>query len=129
MAEQKLKFLLLGYILLLLYRFLVLLLDFNSLLPTVQVTPLKRHSDSYMYLHGTSNNNISIIALELDFDLFNLLYIKKYKNPYKRSSMYPNICKSNAKNCICNKHLNCQSTIISSVNCRLFLVVNNSDLD
>ena len=53
----------------------------------------------------------------------------KYKNPYKRNSMYPNISKCNAKSCTCCNHLICRSTIISSVNHRQFSVVNNSDLD
>ena len=53
----------------------------------------------------------------------------KYKNPYKRNSMYPNISKCNAKSCNCCNHLICRSTIISSVNHRQFSVVNNSELD
>ena len=53
----------------------------------------------------------------------------KYKNPYKRNSMYPNISKCNAKSCSCCNHLICRSTIISSVNHRQFSVVNNSDLE
>ena len=76
---------------------------FNSLLPTVNVSLL-------IYLA------LPIILL-------------KYKNPYKRNSMYPNISKCNAKSCTCCNHLICQSTIISSVNLRQFSVVNNSDLD
>ena len=53
----------------------------------------------------------------------------KYKNLYKRNSMYPNISKCNAKSCTCCNHLIYRSTIISSVNHRKFSVVNNSDLD
>ena len=89
----------------------------------------------------------SVITLELDWEglrfvivalpgLFSYLFppikspiLLKYKNPYKRNSMYPNISKRNAKSCTCCNHLICQSTIISSVNHRQFSVVNNSDLD
>ena len=98
---------------------------FNSLLPTVNVSPLKLHSVLSINLYGASNYNIFRTHLRIRLSPILL----KYKNPYKRNSMYPNISKCNAKSCICCNHLICQSTIISSVNHRQFSVVNNSDLD
>ena len=99
---------------------------FNSLLPVVKVSPLKLHSVSYINLYGASNYNILRNHLRIRLSPIKFL---KYKNLYKRNSMYPNISKCNAKSCICCNHLICQSTIISSVHHRQFSVVNNSDLD
>ena len=104
---------------------------FNSFLPTVNVSFLKLHSVSSINLYGASNIYIirfSVITLELDSPIKSPILLK-YKNPYKRNNMYPNISKCNAKSCICCNHLICQSTIISSVNHRHFSVANNSDLD
>ena len=47
---------------------------FNSLLPTVNVSPLKLHSVLFINLYGAFNYNISVITLELDFLQLNLLY-------------------------------------------------------
>ena len=102
---------------------------FNSLLPTVNVSPLKLHSVSSINLYGASNYNIFRNHLRIRLSPIKSPIFLKYKNPYKRNSMYPNISNCNAKSCICCKYLICQSTIISSVNHRLFSVVNNSDLD
>ena len=102
---------------------------FNSLLPTVNVSPLKLHSVSSINLFGASNYNIFSNHLRIRLSPIKSPILLKYKNPYKRNSMYPNISKCNAKSCTCYNHLICQSTIISSVNHRQFSVVNNSDLD
>ena len=100
---------------------------FNSLLPTVNVSPLTLHSVSSINLYGASNYNIFSHHLRLSPIKSPILL--NYKNPYKRNSMYPYISKCNAKSCTCCNHLICRSTIISSVNHRQFSVVNNSDLD
>ena len=102
---------------------------FNSLLPTVNVSPLKLHSLSSINLYGASNYNIFSNHLRIRLSPIKSPILLKYKNPYKRNSMYPNISKCNAKSCNCCNHLICRSTIISSVNHRQFSVVNNSDLD
>ena len=105
---------------------------FNSLLPTVDVSPLKLHSVSFINLYGASNYNIFRNHLRIRLSPIKSPILLKYKNPYKRNSMYsmyPDISKCNAKSCTCCNHLICQSTIISSVNHRQFSVVNNSDLD
>ena len=102
---------------------------FNSLLPTVNVSPLKLHSVSSINLYGASNYNIFSDHLRIRLSPIKSPILLKYKNPYKRNSMYPNISKCNAISCTCCNHLICQSTIISSVNHRRFSVVNNSDLD
>ena len=102
---------------------------FNSLLPTVNVSPLKLHSVSSINLYGASNYNIFSNHLRIRLSPIKSPILLKYKNPYKRNSMYSNISKCNAKSCTCFNHLICRSTIISSVNHRQFSVVNNSDLD
>ena len=101
---------------------------FNSLLPTVNVSPLKFHSVTSINLYSASNHNIFRNHLRISLSPIKSSILLKYKNPYKRNSMYPNISKYNAKSCICCNHLICQSTIISSVNHRQFSVVNISDL-
>ena len=102
---------------------------FNSLLPTVNVSPLKLHSVSSINLYGASNYNIFSNHLKIRLFPIKSPILLKYKNSYKRNSMYPNISKCTAKICTCCNHLICRSTIISSVNHRQFSVVNNSDLD
>ena len=102
---------------------------FNSLLPTVNVSYLNFHSVSSIHLYGASTYNIFSNHLRNRLSPIKSPILLKYKNPYKRNSIYPNISKCNAKNCTCCNHLICQSTIISSVNQRQFSVVNNSDLD
>ena len=92
---------------------------FNSLLPTV----------SSINLYGASNYNIFSNHLRIRLSSITSPILLKYKNPYKRNSIYPNISKCNAKSCNCCNHLICRSAIISSVNHRQFSVVNNSDLD
>ena len=47
----------------------------------------------------------------------------------KRRSLYPSISMCNVKSCICCSHLNCKSTIRSTVNGRHFFIVNTTDLD
>ena len=93
---------------------------FNSLLPTVNISPLKLHSVSSINLYGASNYNIVRYHLRIRLSPIKSPILLKYKNPYKRNSMYPNISKCNAKSCTCCNHLICQSTIISSVNHRQF---------
>ena len=102
---------------------------FKSLLPSVKVTPLKLHSASSICLHGASNNNIFHNHLRIRLSPMTSPILRKYKNPYKRSGMYPSISKCNSKSCICCKCLNYKSTLISNVNDRQFSVVNDSDLD
>ena len=101
----------------------------NAKLPTVNVSPLKLHSVSSINLYGASNYNIFRNHLRIRLYPIKSPILIKYKNPYKRNSMYSNISKCNAKSCTCCNHLICQSTIISSINHRQFSVVNYSDLD
>ena len=95
----------------------------------VNVSPLKLHSVSSINLYGTSNYNIFSNHLRIRLSPIKSPILLKYKNPYKRNSMYPNISKCNAKSCTCCNHLICRSAIISLFNHRQFSVVNNSDLD
>ena len=50
---------------------------FNSLLPTVNVSPLKLHSVS----------SVNLYDLPIRFSLIKSSILQTYKNPYKRSSM------------------------------------------
>ena len=75
---------------------------FNSLLPTVKVSPLKLHT-----VYGASNYNIFSNHLRIRLSPIKSPILLKYKNPYKRNSMYPNISKCNAKSCTCCNHLIC----------------------
>ena len=63
---------------------------FNSLLPTVNVSPLKLHSVS-INLYGTSNYNIFRNHLRIRLSPIKSPILLKYKNPYIRNSMYPTI--------------------------------------
>ena len=97
----------------------------NSLLPTVNISPLKLHSVSSINLYGASNYNSFSNHLRIRLSPIKSPILLKYKNPYKRNSLYPNISKCNAKSCTCCNHLICRSAIISSVNHRQFSVVNS----
>ena len=93
----------------------------NSLLPSVNLSSIN--------LYCASNYNIFRNHLRIRLSPIKSPILLKYKIPYKRNGMYPNISKCNAKSCVYCNHLIFQSTIISSVNHRQFSVVNNSDLD
>ena len=71
---------------------------FNSMLPTVNVfSPLKLHSVSSINLYGASNYNIFRNHLRIRLSPIESHILLKYKNPYKRNSMYPYISKCNAR--------------------------------
>ena len=89
----------------------------------------KLHSASLINSLGASNDNIFWNRRRIRLSPIKSSVLKKYKNSYKRSSIYFTISNRNAKSCICCKHLNYQSTITPTVNNRRFSVVNNSDLD
>ena len=74
---------------------------FNSLLPTVNVSLLKIHSVLSVNLYGASHYNIFHNHLRIRLSPIKSLILHKYKNPYKRNSMYPNISKYNTKSSIC----------------------------
>ena len=66
---------------------------FNSLLPTFNVSPLKLHSVSSINLYGASNYNIFSNHLRIRLSSIKSPILLKYKNPYKRNSIYLNISK------------------------------------
>ena len=102
----------------------------RSLLPTIYITPLKLSSVSSIRLNGASNCNIFRNSLTIiKLSPVKSPVIRKYKNPDKRHSPYPSISTCNVKSCICCSHLNCKSTICSTVNGRQFSIVNTTDLD
>ena len=96
----------------------------NSLLPTVNVTPLELPSVSSINLYRASNNNLFRNRLRIILSPLKSPILRKYNNPYKGSGMYPSISKCNAKTCC--KYLNCKTTVVCIVNNRQFSVVNNS---
>ena len=55
----------------------------NSLLPTVNNTPVKLHSVSSINLHGAYNNNIFRYRLRLRLSPLKSPILRKYNNPYK----------------------------------------------
>ena len=100
------------------------------LLPTINITPLKLSSVSSIRLNGASNCNIFRNSLKIRLSApVKSPIIRKYKNLDKRRSLYPSISTCNVKSCICCSHLNCKSTIRSTVNGRQFPIVNTTDLD
>ena len=64
---------------------------FNSLLPTINVSPLKLHSVSSINLYGASNHNVFSNHLRIRLSPIKSSILQKYKNPYKRNHMFPNI--------------------------------------
>ena len=101
----------------------------RSLLPTINITPLKLSSVSSIRRNGASNCNIFHNSLRIRLSPVQSPIILECKNPDKRRSLYPSISKCNVKSCICCSHLNGKSTIRSTVNGRQFSIVNTTDLD
>ena len=101
----------------------------RTLLPTVRIRPLNLFSASSVDLHGASYTTVLHNNLRVRLSPIKSPVLRKYLNPFKRPSMYPSISKCNAKSCNCCQHLCTNTTITSSVNCRTFSVINNSDLD
>ena len=101
----------------------------RSLLPTINITPLKLSSVSSIRLNGASNGNSFSNSLRIRLSPVKSPIIRKYKISDARRSLYPSIYMCNVKSCICCSHLNCKSTIRSTVNGRQFSIVNTTDLD
>ena len=101
----------------------------RSLLTTINITPLKLSFVSSIRLNDASNCNIFRNSLRIRLPPVKSPIIRKYKNLDKRRSLYPSISSCNVKSCICCSHLNCKSTIRSTVNGRQFSIVNTTDLD
>ena len=101
----------------------------RSLLPTINITPLKLSSVSSIRLNGASNCNIFRNSLRFRLSPTKSPIIYKYESPDKRRSLYPSIFTCNVKSCTCCSHLNCKSTILSTVNGRQFSIVNTTGLD
>ena len=102
---------------------------YNSMLPSVYVSPLKLHSATKINLHGVSNSAIFRNHLKVRLSPLKSPVLRNSRSKYRRSVVYPSISKCNAKRCSCCKYLCCKSTIKSNVNGRQFSVITNSDLD
>ena len=100
---------------------------YNSMLPSVYVSPLNFHSATLTNLHGVSDSALFRNYLKVRLSPLRSPVLRKCK--YRRSVVYPSISKCNAKRCRCCKHLCCISTIKSNINGRQFSVITNSDLD
>ena len=103
--------------------------SFRTLFPTVRIRPLNLFSASSVDLHGTSNTNVLRNNLRVRLSPIKSPVLRKYLNPFKRTSMYPSISICNAKSCNCCQHICTYTTITSSVNGRTISVINNYDLD
>ena len=86
---------------------------YNSMLPSVYVSPLKLYLATKISLHGISGPPFLAITWKFAFLL----------------SSHLSIIKCNAKMCSCCKHVCCKYTVKSNVNGRQFSVLTNSDLD
>ena len=75
------------------------------------------------------NYNESVILYQQSMLLtLELLSCFEYQFSAKMTIKWP-ISTCNVKSCICCSHLNCKSTIRSTVNGRQFSIVNTTDLD
>ena len=63
----------------------------RSLLPTINITPLKLSSVSSIRLNGASNCNIFRNSLRIRLSSVRSPIFRKYKNLDKRRSLYPSI--------------------------------------
>ena len=102
---------------------------YNSMLPSVYVSPLKLHSATKINLHGVSASAIFRNHLKVRLSPLKSPILRNARSKYRRSVVYPSISKCHARRCSCCKHLCCKSTIKSNVNGRQFSVITNSDLD
>ena len=94
---------------------------YNSMILSIYVSPLKRHSAIKINLHEVFDSARFINHLKVCLSPLKLTVL--------RSEVYLSISKYNAKRRSCCKHLCCKSTIKSNVNGRQFSVVTNFDLD
>ena len=92
---------------------------YNSIVPSVYVSPLKLHSATKINFRNHLKVRLSPLKSPV---------LRNSRSKYRRSVVYPSISKCNAKRCSCCKHLCCKSTIKSNVNGRQFSVITNSDL-
>ena len=102
---------------------------YNSMLPSVYVSPLKLHLATKINLHGVSDYVLLRNHLKVRLSHPKSPVLRDSRSKYRRSVVYPSISKCNAKRCSCCKHLCCKSTIKSNVNGRQFSVTTNFDLD
>ena len=102
---------------------------YNSMLPSVYVSPLKLHSATKINLHGVSGSALFRNHLKVRLSPLKSSVLRNSRSKYRRSVVHPSISKCNATRCSCCNHLCCKSTIKSNVNGRQFSVITNSDLD
>ena len=103
--------------------------NFRNLIPSVKLQPLNLGLTSSINLHGLNIASIFHNCLRIKLSPLKSPVLRKYSNPFKRLGIYPSISMCTAKRCNCCKHLCTKSTVTSSVNGRVFSVINNSELD
>ena len=91
---------------------------YNSMLPSVYVSPLKHHSATKINYHGVSDLALFRNHLKVRLSPLKSPVLWNSRNKYRSSVVYPSISKCNTKRCSCCKHLCCKSTIKSNVNGR-----------
>ena len=94
--------------------------NFRNLILSVKLQPLNLGSTSPSIFHKRIRIKLSPLKSPV---------LRKYSNLFNRPGMYPSISKCNTKSCNCCKQLCTKSTVTSSVNGRIFSVINNSELD
>ena len=102
---------------------------YNSILPSVYVSPLKLFSATKIDLHGVSDSALFGNHFKVCLSPLKSPALRNSRSKYRRSVVYPFIAKCNDKRCSCCKHLCCKSTIKSNVNGRQFSVITYSDLE
>ena len=83
---------------------------YNSMLPSVYVSPQNLHWVTRINLHGVSDSVLVRNHLKVCLSLLKSPVLRNSRSKYRRSVVYPSISKCNAKRCSCCKHLCCNST-------------------
>ena len=83
---------------------------YNSMLPSVYVSPLNLHWAIKINLHGVSDSVLFRNHLKVCLSPLKSHVLRNSRSKYRRSVVYPSISKCNAKRCSFCKHLCCKST-------------------
>ena len=81
---------------------------YNSILPSVYVSPLKLHSSTKINLHGVSDSAFFINHLKVRLSSLKSPVLRNSRSKNRRSVVYPSISKCNAKKCSSCIHLCCK---------------------
>ena len=106
--------------------------NFSLLQPSVRLKPLNLHSASSFHVPSLSINKCfyngpKVVLSPLKSSIIRISSIN-IRTLHKKHRVYPKISKCNAKRCRCCNNLSCDSTIISTINGRVFSVKLTSDV-